>query len=691
MDKVDEFLWILNKSLNEIYIFEKESLRFCWVNETALSNLQYSMDELRQMTPLDIKNEFNIPNFKILLSPLADDSKQKIMFETTHQRKDLSKYDIQVHLQTGLFKNKPVYIAIILDVSILKKQNKFIEKLEQKEQVFSKILDDSLNEIYIFHHKTLKFLWANKSALHNTGHSMNELKSLTPLDLKTDYTPKYFNNILSSMGDKNKIVFETIHRRDNGTQYPVEVHLQKGVFQERKVYIAIALDITQRKEKEKEIKQLINEKNYQSLHDYLTQLPNRRALNKYLENKSVDRIFNPDDEFTVLFIDLDNFKTINDTQGHQFGDKLLKVVSERFKSLLSDKDFLGRFGGDEFVIVLSSPISTKKIKDFCIKLLTVLKKPIYSDKNYNIMTASIGIASAPKDASTPEKLIQYADFAHYQSKNAGKNQYQFYNEKEHQKVINAGTLISKIRKGVEQKEFSFVVQPILEMRSKNIIGAELFIRWESDNRIFTPNQFIPLLEKHNSINIIDDWLMGELSIFIEKNGRMIVKPFKLCLNASSNQLSQISFFKKIESLIKQNNLQNIQLEIEVTENVLMKEVRKNIHFLDTFKKLGFNIAVDDFGTGYSSLESLKALPLDTLKISRNYIENINNQINQGIIKTILTFAETLSLTVVAKGIESKEQLSTLSSLVTKDKLPSIQVQGFYFYRPMPLENLFKLL
>lgn len=692
MDKIDEFLDILNVSVNEIYIFDQQSLKFCWVNKIALTNLQYTMHELHHMTPLTLKKDFDDSYFKKLLAPLYDGSKHKIEFETTHERKDKSRYDVQVHLQKGLFEDKPVYIAIILDISELNTQKAFIQSLEHKEKDLSRILDQSQNEIYIFSQRTLKFMWANQKALKNLDLSLKEIARLTPLDLKPDYTLQSFKQLLSTIKhDEQKIVFYTRHLRSDRSLYDVEVHLQKGFYQNKRVYVAVILDITERKEKEQLIQRLIQEKNHESLHDFITQLPNRRALEKCLETKTANRIFNPDEKFAVIFIDLDNFKKINDTQGHQLGDELLRLVSERLKTHLSSGDFLARFGGDEFVIVRSDDTSTDKLSSFCETLLSSLTEP-FALKNMTFsISASIGVALAPEDANTPNKLIECADFAQYSAKQGGKNQSVFYDEKQHHKFINHVGLVSKIMTGIEENEFSFVLQPIIEIASGNIIGAEFLIRWKSDNKIISPNHFIPLLEETSTINLINEWFVEQVSTFIQHSKAALPKPFKFCLNATYNQMSQLDLYDNLKKIIKNNHLNSVQLEVEITENALTRNIQRTRQYLDTLKSLGINIAIDDFGSGYSSLQTLKTLPISALKIDQNFIHGIESEINQGIIKTILTLAKTLKIDAVAEGVETKAQLSTLLNLLDESELPRLYGQGFYFYKPMSPEIFLKTL
>lgn len=692
MDRVDEFLEILNQSINEIYIFDQNTLLFSWANESAMDNLQYSMHELTHMTPLSIKKDFNSEYFDTLLKPLSNRTKHKIIFETTHERKDRSRYDIEVHLQSGLFRGKKVYIATILDISEKIAQKTFLKALSQREKDLSRILNQSQNEIYIFNKKNLKFMWVNQKSLENLKHSLSELKQMTPLNIKPDHTLKTFQHLVKPLDEnKEKIIFQTRHIRNDGSLYDVEVHLQTGIYQNTNVYVAIIIDITKRKAEEKLIKQLIAEKNHESLHDYTTKLPNRRALEKHLETETANRILNPGYQFAVIFIDLDNFKNINDTQGHQLGDKLLILVSERIGELLSKQDFLARFGGDEFVFVLSGPIDKQNLSIFCQNILSRLSVPFCINKMNFSLTASIGIALAPIDASTSDQLIQFADFAQYFAKQGGKNQFQFYAEKQHQKFINRAELISKIAKGIKNNEFSYVLQPIVDLQTQKITGAEVLMRWYSENEAISPAEFIPLLEETNTIHTANEWLLDEIFNFICEHQPVLPNSFTLCFNATFNEIIHSRLYERLKEKLNIYHLDSIQLEIEITEYAFAKNMNQAKDYLHKLKKLGIKISIDDFGTGYSCLQYLRTLPIDTLKIDKSFIDEIHQPVNIGIIKTIITLAETLKLDVVAEGIESVSQLNELLSLQSRTSELPLHGQGFLFHKPMPVEQFIQIL
>lgn len=411
---------MIDNSDNEYYIFCKDSLRLLYVNQSAEKNLGYTLDELKRMTPLDFKPDVSFDQFLSLLKPLRDQSSKQVIVETRHQRKDGSFYDIEARVQLMTVGKTSQYVGTILDITERK-------KLESSLASLGHIVDNSSNEIYLFHRKDLKFVYANQIAQKNTGYSLEELEALTPFVLKCEYSYESFlvqiDPILT--GETDMVVFETRHQRKDGSFYDVEARVQLQDIDSESHFVAIVVDISERKAQEKILHKQAEELTYLANHDNLTGLPNRTLFmdRLYVALKKADREY---EHGAVLFLDLDNFKHINDEFGHGFGDAVLTESAKRLEETIRASDTVARLGGDEFVILLENLPSSENAAHLANKVLEVFEAPIQIDKQHFEIGISIGIANFPEDSTHPEALLSMADKALYQVKRQGKNSYQFY-------------------------------------------------------------------------------------------------------------------------------------------------------------------------------------------------------------------------------------------------------------------------
>lgn len=434
-------------------------------------------------------------------------------------------------------------------------------------------------------------------------------------------------------------------------------------------------EIEDNKRNEEKIRKMIYE-------DSLTQLHNRRFFYEYLE-KHITYAMRYNKGFTVLFIDLDGFKLINDSLGHDMGDQLLVRVAQNLKNGLRQSDVISRAGGDEFLILLHNTFLNEDITQSCRKILSWLEEPI-SMNSYNLhISASIGIASFPRDGSSSESLIKNADIAMYEAKAQGKGRFVFYQDNLKEDIYENMNLSNDLYSAIENNEFELFYQPQIDATTHEINGFEALIRWNHPERgLISPSKFIPLAERTGLIIPIGEWVV-RTAIQQHKNWEKIFgKPLRMGVNLSTNQLKSPEFVDRVEKAISDFSIDPSYLELEITETIFMEDSAMILDKLTRLKKLGVTIAIDDFGTEYSSLSYLKRIPFDRLKIPKNFVDGIgSNEKDEAIIVSTIVLAIKLGCTTIAEGVENAKQLHFLQEHGCEE------IQGYYFYHPMPAKQI----
>ena len=389
------------------------------------------------------------------------------------------------------------------------------------------------------------------------------------------------------------------------------------------------------------------------------------------------------DKFAILFIDLDDFKNINDFLGHDSGDKVLKIVSKTVKSSVRDIDFVSRIGGDEFVVILPEFHDDIEIAEIAERIIKNISKPItIKNKNFNI-GASVGIVLYPKNGQNKNELIKNADIAMYEAKKLGKNQYFFFTSKLNEVLHEKMYMMDKIKKALKEDSFELYYQAKIDAKDEKIVGCEALIRWNDPELGFvTPDKFIPLAEENGYIVEIGEWVIKESVNQVNKWKNTLLKDIKLSFNVSAKQLQDANFYDKLYNYTK--NMDIDKLEMEITETLFFDNFKDNVKIIEKVKKLGITIAMDDFGTGYSSLSYLRDIPIDTLKIDKSFLDAFESENGKSFIEMIIKIAKILSLKVVAEGVEKQEQVEFLKSLQCD------MYQGYYFSKPLKLKDFEKL-
>lgn len=391
--------------------------------------------------------------------------------------------------------------------------------------------------------------------------------------------------------------------------------------------------------------------------------------------------------FALLFLDLDRFKLVNDTLGHQFGDLLLKEVSQRLIACVRrDEDTVARLGGDEFTIILSGTKDTKDVAHIAEKIIQEIGRPFQLCQHEVFIGVSIGIAIFPLDDTDMDQLIKKADMAMYHAKENGRNNYQFFTMEMNAVVSARISLENDLRHAIEKDEFFVHFQPIMNLRTGIIDGVETLIRWIKKGENIPPSEFIPLAEDTGLIVPIGEWVLKTACLQGKAWRDAGFPPIKIAVNLSIRQLQQDNFVDRINEILRDTSFDPAWLELELTESLVMKEIKKSTHTLEHLKALGISLSMDDFGTGYSSLSYLQRLPIDSIKIDRSFVSGIDmGGANLNIIRAIMGMAHGLGITVTAEGVETQNQLDFLR--VQKCD----RIQGYLFSRPLPVEKLSRIL
>lgn len=438
-------------------------------------------------------------------------------------------------------------------------------------------------------------------------------------------------------------------------------------------------DITARKTIEKKTEFL-------AYYDSLTALPNRlmviNKLNKFLKDSDES-----DKKGAVIFVDLDNFKRVNDTLGHEYGDKLLQRVANKLKIVIGDNAVVSRLGGDEFLILQHDIKNEDAVIKVCKRIISAFQNPIKINEQKIFTSVSLGISIYPKDGISTNSLLKNADTAMYKAKDLGKNRYEFYNSRMSYEVLRKAELEEGLRNAIKNNELKLYYQPQIDCKTGKIKAMEALLRWENnENGFISPAEFIPIAEDSSLIVPIGQWVLKtackQTRLWLDKGYDFGT----IAVNVSVVQLEHPDFLETVKSTLIENNLPAELLQIEITESVFMESVQANIAILEKLKKLGVSIALDDFGTCYSSLSYLRLLPINVLKIDKSFINRIHfNSKDCSMLEGIIHLSNNMNISVVAEGVELEEQLKILNSMNCKI------VQGYLFSKPMPselFENMF---
>jgi len=469
-------------------------------------------------------------------------------------------------------------------------------------------------------------------------------------------------------------------RRD-GTEFPVDISLGPLRTGNGLLVISAVRDISERKEFESRIL-------HQATHDALTGLPNRGLFSE-LVARAMTRATRSEKLLAVLFLDLDGFKNINDTLGHEAGDELLKEVASRLLGVLRQDDVVGRQGGDEFTLLLQGVSVVQDVMQIAEKMLTAVAVPFHLGSQQMHVTASIGITVFPFDDTDVGSLLRNADTAMYQAKEDGKNCFRFYTASMNAAMRERMEIENGLRVALEQGQFSLHYQPQTVIESGAVVGVEALLRWNHPEQgMISPARFIPVAEESSLIVPIGEWVMRTACQQAMRWREMGLPQMKVAVNLSARQFRQPDLLEMIGRILEETGLdpRSGMLELELTESMVMRNVEESVVTLNRLHQMGLQLSIDDFGTGYSSLSYLKRFPINTLKIDQSFVRDITTDPDDAAIAAaIVGLAHSLKLNVIAEGVETREQLDFLRAIACNE------AQGYYFSRPLPPDALEKFL
>jgi diguanylate cyclase (GGDEF)-like protein/PAS domain S-box-containing protein len=553
------------------------------------------------------------------------------------------------------------------------------EAVRKSEQRFRNLFQQAGDSILIVD-AGLRIVAANGRACANFGYTEEELVGLSARAIDSNFS--YGSHLLDTLRQGQTHLLRIVKQRKNGSTFPAEVHVSRFEDNGQEFFQAIVRDLTEREEAERRLQQL-------ATHDTLTGLPNRSLLHERLQRML--ETCAPERSVAVMFLDLDRFKEVNDSFGHEHGDILLCEVAARLRRVLRPADVVARLGGDEFVVAAECAGGAMggehAAAAIAAKLLEVLTLPVTVGAQDVVVGASIGISMYPRDAATRELLFQTADTAMYRAKAEGRNRYRFFEPAMTVAARARMALELSLRPALAREEFELHYQPRVDLRSMAVVGMEALIRWRHPQQgMVPPQQFIGIAEETGLINPIGRWVLREACRQTRRLIDEFGRPIRVSVNVSARQLAQQGFVAEVREALADAGLAPSALELELTESAVIEDLERTAAMLGELQALGVKLAVDDFGTGYSGLAYLRRLPIDVLKLDRSFVMQDDGRISAfDFVKAFVDMAHALQMSVVAEGVETKEVLDFLRAASCDE------AQGYLLGRPLPLADLRALL
>ena len=667
METETRFHLMVDQVADALYIHDQEG-RLVDANQRACEMLGYGKPALLGMNVLEIEQDFDFEKARAIWAPLLPGQIQT--FIGRHRRRDGTVFPVEIRLSCFDMKGRRLITALARDIS---KRIQADEKLRQAAVVF-----DNAQEGIVVTDQHARILAVNPAFREITGYAEAEVLGETPAKFKSGrHDAAFYQRMWGALASTGRWQGEVWDRRRNGEIYPkwLSISAVRDAAGATIRYVALFADITHLKESEARLEHLAH-------FDVLTDLPNRLLFNSRLEH-ALERARRHGQRVALLFLDLDRFKTVNDSLGHPAGDELLIEVARRIRKRLREEDTLARLGGDEFVILLEQVDEAQFAAVVAQEVLNTLRAPVHLGGGHEVFIgASIGISLFPEDADDATRLVSSADAALYLAKEQGRDTYRFYTESLTAAANEHLALETRLRRALDQGEFVLHYQPLLDDRHGGVIGVEALARWQPPGEaLVPPARFIPIAEETGLIAPLGAWILRAACAQARAWMDAGLPPLVMAVNLSARQFQAGDVVELVRAALAETGLPAARLELELTESVIMADAEQSIATLDALTALGVRLAIDDFGTGYSSLAYLKRFPIDKLKIDRGFVAGLADDADdREIAATIIAMARGLHLDVLAEGVETEQQLALLRQFGCD------QYQGYLFSRPLPADE-----
>jgi diguanylate cyclase (GGDEF)-like protein/PAS domain S-box-containing protein len=652
-----------------MWIWDDETLAFVDVNRATVSHYGYSRDEFLAMSLRDIWAPGEDKAYDESVGRRA--RSQSLALQRRHRTRDGRIVDVEITARRFTLGGRQVWLSLINDITDRKRAE---AALRQSEEQFKQLAHNIPQVFWITDIGQRETIYVSPAADTMVGRSLQEIYS-SPRALIRSVHPEDRRGVYEARKSAASGGYDQTYRviRPDGTIRWVHDRAFPVSDEAGRTYriAGIAEDVTDRKLAEERLLQLAH-------YDVLTSLPNRvlfyDRLRQVLAQAKRNQWI-----VSVLFVDLDRFKNINDTLGHAVGDQLLQQVSERLTHSVRSGDTVGRLGGDEFAIVLSNLSSAQDANLVAQKIMTSFAEPFKLGGSEIYVTASIGVTLYPDDSTDQDTLIRNADSAMYRAKEVGRNSFQFYTPEMNSRALEILGMESDLRRALDRGEFLLYYQPMASVADGRIVGIEALLRWRHPERgLVTPAEFMFVLEETGLIVPVGEWVLRRVCLQIKEWERAGIAPVRVSVNLSARQFNQKDFGPGIGKLLDAQNVDPGLIELEITESSIMTNTEEASRTLEYLSELGVGLSIDDFGTGYSSLSYLKRFPLDRLKIDRSFVRDLTTDNDDATItRAVISMAHSLGLKVVAEGVETGAQLAFLAEHGCDE------IQGYIFSRPLP--------